>query len=64
MKFHALAEIFPLLEGKEFATLVEEIRVRGLLEEIWLDRDGRIFGWAKQVFGLRRGGSRAALSHL
>ncbi len=42
MKIHALAELFPLIEGKEFEALVESIRQNGVLEPIWLDKEGAI----------------------
>jgi adenine-specific DNA methylase len=36
MKFSPVAEIFPLLEGKEFAALVESIRSEGQQKPIWI----------------------------
>lgn len=35
MEFHEVANLFPLIEGKEFDDLVEDIRVNGLQQPIW-----------------------------
>jgi N6-adenosine-specific RNA methylase IME4 len=45
-EFHPLAGAFPLLEGDEFATFVDNVRARGVRSPIWLYEgkilDGRI----------------------
>jgi hypothetical protein len=35
MEFHTAANIFPMMAGKDFDGLVEDIRTNGLLEAIW-----------------------------
>lgn len=37
--FHEIANIFPLLQGEELASLVEDIQENGLIEPIWLYED-------------------------
>ena len=36
--FHPLANLFPLIEGREFSDLVEDVRRNGQREAIVLDR--------------------------
>ena len=42
LEFHPVASVFPLMNGPDFDDLVADIREHGLLEAIWLHRDGRI----------------------
>lgn len=42
LEFHEAANLFPLLEGKEYEELCNDIAANGLLEAIWLHPDGSI----------------------
>ena len=42
MIINKLAELFPQIEGKEFEDLASSIKESGLLEAIWLNKDGEI----------------------
>lgn len=56
IEFHPLAGIFPLIEGREFDELVDDIRAHGVREPIWLYAgqvlDGRNRYRASQVAGV------------
>ena len=42
LEFHEIANLFPLMEGKEFDELCSDIAANGLLDTIWLHPDGSI----------------------
>jgi N6-adenosine-specific RNA methylase IME4/stress response protein YsnF len=44
LKFHEVANIFPLLEGEEYRSLVEDIKINGLLNPIWTYKNEIIDG--------------------
>ena len=41
-KYHKLANIFPLMQGTEFEALKSDIKENGLIEAIWIDKNGLI----------------------
>ena len=40
--YHEVSSIFPLMQGADFEALKTDIKQNGLLEPIWIDRDGKI----------------------
>ena len=42
LEFHEVANLFPLMEGKEYDELCQDIKDNGLLEQIWIHPDGSI----------------------
>lgn len=46
---HPAAELFPLMQDDEFASLVESIREQGLREAVWLTKDGALLDGRNRV---------------
>jgi len=44
VKFHSVAEIFPLIEGPEFESLVNDVRIHGVREPVWTHNEQIIDG--------------------
>jgi len=49
LPIHPAAEIFPLMQGEEFDDLVEDIKVNGLLEWIWVTPAGELLDGRNRV---------------
>jgi N6-adenosine-specific RNA methylase IME4 len=43
-EFHEVANLFPLMDGEEFASLVTDINANGLREPIWIHKDKIVDG--------------------
>jgi ParB-like chromosome segregation protein Spo0J len=55
MEFHPLADVFPLIEGGEFAELVSSILARGQLEKI-ITYEGRILDGRNRYLACKQAG--------
>jgi hypothetical protein len=55
-KFHPLADMFPLLQGEEFAALVEDIRAKGQREDIVLHPDGSVLDGRNRLMACQAAG--------
>jgi N6-adenosine-specific RNA methylase IME4 len=55
LEFHALANLFPLIEGADFDALVDDIRAHGVREPIWT-LDGKILDGRNRYLASRSAG--------
>lgn len=61
-KFHDVASLFPLMEGKEFADFVEDIKKSGLREPIWL-YNGKIIDGRNRYNACKKAGIKLLPKH-
>lgn len=54
--FHPVAELFPLIKGKEFDELVADITKHGLIEPIWRDKNGQIIDGRNRFLACQQAG--------
>jgi hypothetical protein len=59
MEFHQLADVFPLIEGVEFAELVSSVLARGQLEKI-ITYEGKILDGRNRYLACRQAGVEPA----
>jgi hypothetical protein len=56
---HPVAALFPLMDGADFDALVEDVRANGLLQPIWLHREGSILDGRNRYAACRMAGVEA-----
>lgn len=55
-KIHPAAELFPMMTGDEFTSLVESIKTQGLREAVWLNADGDLLDGRNRVAACEKAG--------
>lgn len=55
IEFHPIAEIFPFIEGEELFALVEDIKVHGVREAIWL-YEGKVLDGRNRYIAAQKAG--------
>jgi hypothetical protein len=53
-RWHPIATIFPLLEGRALDEFVEDIRAHGLREPVWIDNSGLLIDGRNRAIACRR----------
>lgn len=57
---HPAAQLFPLIEGDAFDELVADIKVNGLREAVWINRDGVLLDGRNRIRACQKAGVKPA----